>query len=52
MRGDFNINSFFDGKGEAIEKLLADYFISVIKTANFQNKLFFQVWKEEKCLEK
>lgn len=37
MEGDFKINSFFDDKGEEIEKLLADYLLSVIKTANFQN---------------
>ena len=37
MEGDFKINSFFDDKGEEIEKLLADYLFSVIKTANFQN---------------
>lgn len=37
MDGDFKINSFFDDKGEEIEKLLADYLISAIKTAHFQN---------------
>ena len=37
MEGDFKINSFFDDKGEKIEKLLADYLLSVIKTANFQS---------------
>lgn len=37
MEGDFKINSFFDDKGEEIEKLLVDYLLSVIKTANFQN---------------
>ena len=37
MEGDFKINTFYDDKGYEIEKILADYLISVIKTANFQN---------------
>ena len=37
MEGDFKINSFFDDKGEEIEKLLADYLLSLVKTTNFQN---------------
>ena len=37
MEVDFKINSFFDDKGEEIERLLADYFLSVVKTASFQN---------------
>ena len=37
MEGDFKINSFFDDKGEEIERLLADYLLSVVKTANFQS---------------
>ena len=37
MKGDFRINSFFDDKGEEIERLLADYLLSVVKTASFQN---------------
>ncbi len=37
MEGDFKINSFFDDKWEEIEKVLADYLLSVVKTASFQN---------------
>ena len=37
MEGDFMINSFFDDKGEEIERLLADYLLSLVKTANSQN---------------
>ncbi len=37
MEGDFKINIFFNEDGEEIEKMLAVYLLSVIKTANFPN---------------
>ncbi len=37
MEGDFKINIFFNEDGEEIEKMLAVYLLSVIKTASFQN---------------
>ena len=37
MRGDFKINIFFNENGEKIEKMIAEYLLSIIKTANFPN---------------
>lgn len=37
MEGDFKINIFFNEDGEEIEKMLAEYLLSDIKTASFQN---------------
>lgn len=37
MEGDFKINTFFDDNGEEIEKLLANYLLSVIKTRAIDN---------------
>lgn len=37
MEGDFKINIFFNEDGQEIEKMLAEYLLSVIKTASFQN---------------
>ena len=37
MEGDFKFNIFFNEDGEEIEKMLAVYLLSVIKTDSFQN---------------
>lgn len=37
MKGEFKINIFFDDDGEKIEKMLAEYLLSIIKTSTIQN---------------
>ncbi len=37
MEGEFKINVFFNEDGEEIDKLLADYLLSITKTSTIQN---------------
>ncbi len=37
MEGEFKINLIFNENGEKIEKMLADYILSIIKTSTFSN---------------
>jgi len=37
MEEEFKVNLFFNENGEEIEKMLADYILSIIKTSTFQN---------------
>lgn len=37
MEGDFKINIFFNENSKEIEKMLAEYMLSVIKIGNFWN---------------
>lgn len=37
MEEEFKVNLFFNENGEEIEKMLADYILSIIKISTFQN---------------